>query len=836
MRRFFFDVWAGDDLLGTSLGELTDAADKRYQHVFGNIGGGSFTINRHSDQYAWVTPGPTTPEPLIRVRRVAGGPFAYDDARYIGAFFVEEGGDTLLSPDEEGGEDAARSGRSVESMLSRAIVDYTEHYADNIVEGFADTVPSDGQWHILGSLHSISYGTPGSVLRIFLRDWGAMTPEPIPEVTHDFSVDVDSIGTPWTENSTDWAIDVGTDGLEVLGIVVNAGLFYKMDPSLELHAYQDHPGTDRSATITFAKGLDIGDAAEREIHSSPAKSRVLVEGQTKDGRRRYHWVVNSGLESVIGVRQGKIEYGASPTSTMLERAGVKYLNDLKTMRDGPPTMGVLEVDGQEAFIDYFPGDTVSVAIAGIYDDLAIEIHSITLVETETGECDTIVEFAGEAWGGMSSDRMGVCCATHIKPFIPGSEFVPGDTIVSIDENKTFSGGAPGVQVTTPTFSILAGHPFRVTYHLAANTSGRMVIDCTLNGVPHSQIRNDGIAPSGTLDFTADDIGLASDATNCFVQMVPDAGQTMTTHGTDAGKIEYTDGSLLGGETIPIPPVTDQRVAETLFGDGTTTSFVTNHPYLSNSLVVYVGGVQVVPTQDDPAAGEFSLPFAPPSGTQVLLVYSAASGTATGAGNDDTPATAIPNIPLAALTSLSWKPPVRVATTANITIATALNAGDTIDGVTLAAGDRVLVKDQSTGSQNGIYVVGASPARATDFDESSEVMGAIVYVIAGTVNGGKTYRSTNASAPTIGSTALTFAEFGGNSVTELDDLNDVVVTSPTEGDLIQYDGSGFVNAPLSPDVVRDAGRWEIVMEDGVTAPPVPVTNEDEDDWVYAWVTD
>lgn len=807
MRELYFDVWPGDDINGTSLGELTDAADKRYQGVFGNLGIGSFTINRHSSQYAWVTPGPTVSEPLIRVRRVPGGPFAYDSANYIGAFFVEEGGDTLLSPDEEGGEDAARSGRTVESMLARAIVDYTEHYADNIVEGFADTVPSDGQWHILGSLHSISYGTPGSVLRIFLRDWGAMTPEPIPEVTHDFSVDVDSIGTPWTENSTDWAIDVGTDGLEVLGIVVNAGLYYKMDPSLELHAYQDHPGVDRSATITFAKGVDIADAAEREIHSSPAKSRVLVEGQTKDGRRRYHWVVNHDLEDVIGVRQGKIEYGSSPTSTMLERAGVKYLTDLKAMRDGPPTMGVLEVDGQEAFVDYFPGDTVSVAIEGIYDDLAIEIHSITLVETETGECDTIVEFAGEAWGGLSSDRMGVCCATHIKPFVPGSEFVPGDQIVSIDENVTKSGGAPGV-IASDEFSIIAGHPWRWTINMAVNTGGRITIDCT--GPSPSQPVNSGVIG---LSDSNDELPLATTVTGCRVTITPDSGQTMTTHGSDAGLLEYTDGSFLGGTTVPVYPVTDQRVIESYIANGTSAGGTTNHPYLPNSLLVYVGGVPVVPTQTDPAAGTFTLPFTPPAGTQVLLIYSAASSTATGAGNDDTPPSTIPNIPLAALTSLSWKPPVRVATTANITIASDLNAGDTIDGVTLAAGDRVLVKNQSTGSQNGIYVAGASPARATDFDDASEVMGAIVYVIAGTANGGKTYRNTNTSTPTIGSTSLTFAEFGGSSVGALDDLSDVVIASAAVGHRLRFDGTNWVNTSL---------KWKPVLaQDPTTGLYVPV---------------
>ena len=62
--------------------------------------------------------------------------------------------------------------------------------------------------------------------------------------------------------------------------------------------------------------------------------------------------------------------------------------------------------------------------------------------------------------------------------------------------------------------------------------------------------------------------------------------------------------------------------------------------------------------------------------------------------------------------------VRCATTANITISTALNAGDSIDGVVLADEDRVLVKNQSTASQNGIYIVGTTPARWTGMAASS----------------------------------------------------------------------------------------------------------------------
>ena len=111
----------------------------------------------------------------------------------------------------------------------------------------------------------------------------------------------------------------------------------------------------------------------------------------------------------------------------------------------------------------------------------------------------------------------------------------------------------------------------------------------------------------------------------------------------------------------------------------------------------------------------------------------------------------------------WKQPVRAATTAAITIATALNAGDTLDGVTLAAGDRVLVKDQGGGIENGIYVVDASPYRAPDLDEDAEVPGAVVYVIAGTANAGTAWAVTSA-APVVDTDAIDWAAFGGGSGT------------------------------------------------------------------------
>lgn len=106
-----------------------------------------------------------------------------------------------------------------------------------------------------------------------------------------------------------------------------------------------------------------------------------------------------------------------------------------------------------------------------------------------------------------------------------------------------------------------------------------------------------------------------------------------------------------------------------------------------------------------------------------------------------------------------KESVRVATTANIVIATALNNADVLDGVTLATDDRVLVKDQTAPAENGLYVVAVTPVRAYDQSTDDPAFGFLVNVREGTTNASTLWRNTNTSAPTIGTTSLTFATAG-----------------------------------------------------------------------------
>ena len=141
---------------------------------------------------------------------------------------------------------------------------------------------------------------------------------------------------------------------------------------------------------------------------------------------------------------------------------------------------------------------------------------------------------------------------------------------------------------------------------------------------------------------------------------------------------------------------------------------------------------------------------------------------------------------AARMGLDTKDSVRVATTGNIT----LSGAQTIDGVAVVAGDRVLVKDQTTASTNGIYVVAAGAwTRADDASTSAEVnSGMYVFVEEGTANDNSGWVLTTNNPITLGTTGLVFAQFSGTGQ----------ITA----------GAGLTKTGNSLDVVGTANRIQV----------------------------
>ncbi len=140
--------------------------------------------------------------------------------------------------------------------------------------------------------------------------------------------------------------------------------------------------------------------------------------------------------------------------------------------------------------------------------------------------------------------------------------------------------------------------------------------------------------------------------------------------------------------------------------------------------------------------------------------------------------------------IDFKESIRVATTSNGTFASAFQAGQTVDGVTLVADDRILLKNQSTGNQNGIYDVTASgaPVRSSDADTSAEVTtGMFAFIEEGTSNADTGWLLTTTGSITLDTTALTFEKFSqtgqllsdlvaGAGLTKTDETVDVVAAT------------------------------------------------------------
>jgi hypothetical protein len=114
---------------------------------------------------------------------------------------------------------------------------------------------------------------------------------------------------------------------------------------------------------------------------------------------------------------------------------------------------------------------------------------------------------------------------------------------------------------------------------------------------------------------------------------------------------------------------------------------------------------------------------------------------------------------------------RVASTTNVTIASGLENGDTIDGVTLVTGNRVLLKNQSTTSQNGLYIVVASGAASRDpeFDTISELAGQLILVSEGSSQQDTLWLCTTDTSATLGSSSITYTQVypsSGGTVTSV----------------------------------------------------------------------
>ena len=151
--------------------------------------------------------------------------------------------------------------------------------------------------------------------------------------------------------------------------------------------------------------------------------------------------------------------------------------------------------------------------------------------------------------------------------------------------------------------------------------------------------------------------------------------------------------------------------------------------------------------------------------------------------------------------LAIKAPCRAATTANIT----LSGEQTIDGIAIVAGDRVLVKDQSTGADNGIYEASTSAwSRSADFDGNNDIVtGTLVFVISGTLNSTSFWRVATSGSITVGTTSITFTQTN-NQLVGVSAFMSTLLDDTTAGAALTTLGvSAFAQTVLDDATAADA---------------------------------
>ncbi len=212
-------------------------------------------------------------------------------------------------------------------------------------------------------------------------------------------------------------------------------------------------------------------------------------------------------------------------------------------------------------------------------------------------------------------------------------------------------------------------------------------------------------------------------------------------------------------------------------------------------------------------------------TQASNSVAISGGTITGLGSPSASSdAATKNYVDNLVTGLKTRIITRVATTANINLSNALENGDTLDGITLATGNKVLVKDQTDATENGIYNVVASgtATRDTDYDTVAELAGQLVIVQEGSTNADKIFLCTTDNSGSIGSVNIVFtvvqpSNVGDVTLTGTQTLTNKTLTSPVISDIVSVSNGNISVLPNGSGKVLldgDGSSGGVAVTDGL----------------------
>ena len=354
----------------------------------------------------------------------------------------------------------------------------------------------------------------------------------------------------------------------------------------------------------------------------------------------------------------------------------------------------------------------------------------TTADINAGTVDAVVGGTTPAAGTFTIAKANTSLQTPLIEFTDGD-----DAIVIVD-----GGGVTIASLTSPSVDINGGaiDGTIIGANSAAAITGAAITGTIVKGTTSLQ--------TPLIEFTdGDDAITIADGGGVTI-----GNLTATTADINAGTVDAT----IGGST-PASGTFTTLTANTSITGTLATAAQTNVTSLGTLTTLTVDDL-TVNANDVTASGSNAIDLIP--GTNATVLVPAGYKDRSGFGDNSLASKEYVD---AIKTGLDVKDSVRVATTANGTLSSDFDNSQAVDGVTLATNDRILLKNQTTGSQNGIYTVNASgaPTRATDYDASSEVTGgAFVFVEEGTTNADSGWILTNNGAVTVGTTALTYAQF------------------------------------------------------------------------------